>query len=446
MPAGSFTLRIEPRPQFREYLTRKQRFACNVVHRRGGKTYACIQDLLARALTHQRKGPPLRYAYIAPTRDQAKDIAWAYLREFCGKMPGVAFNQADLTVTLPNKATIRLYSGDSYERMRGLYFDGVVIDEPADIDPAAWPSVIRPALSDYTGWATFIGTPKGRNAFWKIWSESCKPENAHEWFSMMLKSSDSGLIPAAELASIRGGTPDNIFRQEFECDFSAPVAGAIFAAAVDKARAEGRVCAMPIDGSNLVHTSWDLGSPAKTVVWYWQIVGREIRFIDCDRGFEGTLTERHSFMLAKGYNLGSHYLPHDAMQTERTGATMATSMREAGFANLVVVPRGHTVQVGINHALEMFPAFAFRTPQCDAGLDGLTAYRLRVDGEGSVVSNDPIKDWASDVADAFRYVAEAHRSGMIQFKHTTAEAKPDWFGTKQKRRGMKPAMVSVKFC
>ncbi len=73
---------IVPRPHFRAYLTRSERFSCIVAHRRAGKTYGCIQDLLARALTHKRQGPPLRYGYIAPTRDQAKDITWGYLTAF----------------------------------------------------------------------------------------------------------------------------------------------------------------------------------------------------------------------------------------------------------------------------------------------------------------------------------------------------------------------------
>ncbi len=149
---------IRPRRQFRSYLERDKRWACMVVHRRGGKTFGCIQDLLNKAFTTERAGPPLRFAYIAPTRDQAKDIAWGYIKTFLSPLPGVKINEADLIATLPNGATIRLYSGESYERMRGLYLDGVVIDEYADIDPAAWHSVIRPCLSDYNGWATFIGT------------------------------------------------------------------------------------------------------------------------------------------------------------------------------------------------------------------------------------------------------------------------------------------------
>jgi phage terminase large subunit len=435
-----FTVEIVPRAQFRPYLERSERWACMVVHRRGGKTYCCLQDLLLRGLNFKRPGPPLRFAYIAPTRDQAKDIAWGYLTRFVGKIPGCALNQADLCVTLPNAAQIRLYSGDNYERMRGLYFDGAVIDEPADIDPDAWHSVIRACLSDYNGWATFIGTPKGRNAFYDRWVESTQ---GGDWFSFLLRASESGIISDAELASIRSQTPEHIYRQEYECDFTVPIPGAVYAAAIDRARSEGRITSFPIDGSSLVHTSWDLGAPQNTVVWYWQIVGREVRIIDCDRNFEGTLTERVAAMLRKGYNFGKHYLPHDAMQTERSGTTLATELHKCGLLGTVIVPRTHDVWVGINHALEMFPALAFRSPQCDSGLDALSSYRTRRQGEGALTTDEPVHDWASHPADAFRVMAEGHRAGLWQFKNTTAEVRPDWYGLKARnKRGMKPQRVS----
>lgn len=434
------SLKIVPRRHFRAYLERKQRWACMVVHRRGGKTFGCIQDLLSRAITHQRPGPPLRYGYIAPTRDQAKDIAWGYLKRYAGKLPQTKVNEADLAVTLANNASIRLYSGDSYERMRGLYFDGAVIDEFGDIDPQAWHEVVRPCLVDYAGWATFIGTPKGRNEFFETWKKAAVDP---EWFSLMLKASESGIIPAQELADIRKDTPEYVYRQEYECDFSVAMPGAVYVAVIEQARSEGRICAMPVDGSNLVHTAWDLGSPENTVVWYFQIVGREIRFIDCDRGDRGTTTQRVAHMIAKGYAYGKHYLPHDAQQTERTGTTFATALAEAGLPSsaLVTVSRTHSVWIGINHALEMFPALSFRSPQCDDGLTALGCYRTRPVTELTYTSEEPVHDWSSHTADAFRVMAEAHRAGMISFKHTTAEAKPDWH-QKRKHRGCKPMRVS----
>jgi len=226
-----------------------------------------------------------------------------------------------------------------------------------------------------------------------------------------------------------------------EC-WTAPVQGAVYAEAIDRARSEGRICAMPVDGSSLVHTSWDLGAPANTVVWYWQIAGREIRVIDCDRAFVGTLTERVAFMLAKGFSFGKHYLPHDAQQTERTGTTLAAELGKAGLTNIVTVPRTHSVWIGINHLLEMFPALSFRVPQCDGGLDGLAAYRTRRQGEGAQSTNEPIHDWSSHIADALRVMAEAHHAGLVSFKHTAAAPDPEWYGAARKRRGLKPMRVS----
>lgn len=431
---------IIPRDQFRPYLARSQRWACMVVHRRGGKTFCCIQDLLARALTHKRPGPPLRYAYIAPTRDQAKDIAWGYLKRFCSAIPGTKANEADLALTLPNSATIRLYSGDSYERMRGLYFDGAVIDEFGDIDPRAWHEVVRACLLDYRGWATFIGTPKGKNEFYNVWTRSLQDP---EWFAFMLKASDSGIIPADELKSLKDGMPDHTARQEFECDFTAPIPGAIYALAIEQAREQGRIATMAVDGSNLVHTSWDLGAPANMAVWYFQVVGREIRIIDCDRGDKGTLTQRVAHMKAKGYAFGTHFLPHDASQTERTGSNFAAELVKAGIPapSVMIVPRTASVWIGINHALELFPALAFRSPQCDEALAVLASYRRKIEGEGALTRDEPIHDYTSHTADAFRMMAEAHRAGFVKFRHTTAEPRPDWYGRPAQRR-IKPMRVS----
>jgi hypothetical protein len=124
------------------YHNRKQRWACVAAHRRCGKTVACINDLIKGALTCTK--PNARFAYIAPLFTQAKDVAWTYLKHFTATIPGVETNESELRVDLPNGARIRLYGADNYDRMRGIYLDGVVLDEYADMDPRAWAEVIRP--------------------------------------------------------------------------------------------------------------------------------------------------------------------------------------------------------------------------------------------------------------------------------------------------------------
>ena len=440
MEAQIVDIDIIPREQFRPYLERSERWATLVAHRRAGKTVAVIQDLIHRALTHKRDGPPLRYGYIAPTRDQAKDITWGYLCDYVEDIPNVTINQAELRLTLPTMAQIRLYSGENFERMRGLYFDGVVSDEAADIDPKAFSYVIRPCLIDYKGWHTRIGTPKGKDSFYRAHKHSEK-DPTH--YSLLLKASESGILNDEELADIRADPEitEEVYAQEMECDFDVGRPGSIYAAAIKVARREGRVASMPVAGDSLVHTSWDLGAPQNTVVWYFQIVGREIRIIDCDRSFDGTLVERVAHMFDKGYSYGHHYLPHDAQQTDRTGRTVLAELGKLGLANLACVPRTHSIWVGINHLLQLMPAMQFRqTDEVEDGLEALGSYWKKEEREGVLSNDKPVHDWASHTADAMRTMAEAHLSGMFKFSHTPAEPDPERYG--RKKRGMKPMRVS----
>ena len=412
---------IHPRPQFADYLTRSARWACLVVHRRGGKTFACIQDLIIRANRHKRPGPPLRYAYIAPTRDQARDIAWGYLMTFCGSIPGVQINQADLAITLPNKAMIRLYSGESYERMRGIYLDGMVMDEPADIDPAAWHSVVRPCLSDYQGWGTFIGTPKGKNNFWRTWQQAV---NDPSWFSLMLKASESGILSPDEISDIRKGTPAHIFEQEFECSFAVGRPGAVYSRQLDDAINSRRITNDVMWFKELpVYTSFDVGAPANQKVWIWQIVGDRINFLEALSGDQDckTPSDWAARLRAKAYAYGSHFIPHDA--AAENGGLWQSSLVQAGLAHIVAVPRQLSVWDGINLALDAFPRIQFNAEGCREGIDALDAYHAREERDGVTIKDVPVHDWASHYSDAFSLAHQAIKKGMAVNRMTIANRK-----------------------
>ena len=90
---------------------------------------------------------------------------------------GASINESELRVDLPNKGRVKLYGADNPDALRGIYLDGVVLDEPAQIDPTLWPEIIRPALADRQGWAVFVGTPKGRNAFYEVWRRAEKADD-----------------------------------------------------------------------------------------------------------------------------------------------------------------------------------------------------------------------------------------------------------------------------
>ena len=415
-------LEIKPRKQFRDFVLDDKRWSALVVHRRGGKTFSSLQKLLYRALTHQRKGPPKRYAYIAPTREQAKDIAWSYLKSFTHGLPGVTINESELKLTFEDKnpdgtagpndgMVIRLYSGDAYERMRGIYFDGVIIDEPEDIDPQAWPMVIRPCLSDYNGWAVWIGTIKGKRG---QWARFVKASQDPKWFSLLLRASESGIIPEDELEDIKDTSSEDAFEQEYECNPNIGRPGAIYAKEVAAAEAEGRVRDFQPDGGAPVHTAWDLGSPENTVVTYFQRVGPFLYIIDCDAGLRMTTGERIAHMNAKGYTYGTHCLPHDAKQTRPGGMSYIEELESSGLKGCAVIPVTVDPERRINRMWEMFPNIYFHKERTANLLEALDAYHRKEITKTAEITSKIVHDWASHYADSFGYIAEAEAAGIIE--------------------------------
>lgn len=210
-----------PRPIWKEEIHKAletHRFSVLVAHRRFGKTVGVINHILKNAVL--TKKPNARYGYIAPYRNQAKSIAWDYLKHYSAVIPGVKFNEGELSVDLPNGSRIRLFGADNAEALRGLYFDGIVLDEVADMKPEVWGEIIRPALSDRKGWAVFIGTPKGQNLFFDLYNQAMSND---EWFAGMYRADQTNVLDEKELNSLRSETSENQFRQEFLCDFTASV-------------------------------------------------------------------------------------------------------------------------------------------------------------------------------------------------------------------------------
>jgi hypothetical protein len=382
---------------------RKERWACLVAHRRAGKTVACVADLIDAALRCQNPDP--RFAYVAPFYVQAKDVAWGYLKRFTAPIDGVKFNEAELRVDLPNGARIRLYGADNYDRMRGVYLDGVVLDEYADMPPAAWTEVIRPALADREGWAVFIGTPKGRNEFFRIWELA---QDDPSWFAMMLRASESGLVKQTELDDAAKDMTPEQYAQEFECSFDAAILGAYYGSDIARAEREGRVGMFPLDPLLPVHTAWDLGIGDSTAIWLWQAAPDGLRVIGHIEDHGKALPHYVGELSALGYRYGLDFVPHDAKARELgTGRTRVETL--IGLGRKPQLVPAHTVEDGINALRVMFPRIRFDAEATRHGLEALRQYRTDFDEKTKAFKNTPRHDWTSHSADAARYMAIAYR-------------------------------------
>lgn len=394
----------EPRPHLLPYHNRTQRWACIVAHRRFGKTVGCINDLIRGALMCERDEP--RFVYIAPYYKQAKDAAWSYLKRFSLCIPGAEANESELRVDLPNKGRVRLYGADNYDALRGIYIDGIVLDEYADMDPRVWPEVIRPALSDRQGAATFIGTPKGRNGFYDIWAGN--PEtgwpgaiNSPEWYALMLKASETNILPQGELDDARAMMTPEQYAQEYECSFDAAIVGSYYGKDIAELQAANRITAVPWEKALLVDTAWDLGIDDQTSVWFFQAVGREVRVIDHYSVNNQGLDQTARVLRAKPYTYGTHYLPHDIeVRDIMSGVTRRSALEGLGIMPISVGIRNDPVE-RINATRMMLPRCLFDAGKCKLGLESLKHYRREYDEKHKTFKPRPLHDWASHDADAF---------------------------------------------
>lgn len=400
------TLPYSPRRVFVPYHLRTQRWAVMAAHRRAGKTVACVNDVVARALQLRRKGPPGRYGYVAPYLAQAKEVAWTYLK--AAALPATRdTNESELWVELINGARIRLHGADNPDRLRGAYLDGVVLDEFADMRPSVWGEVIRPMLADYNGWATFIGTPKGRNTFYDIMQRA---EGSPDWYSATLRASETRILAQEELEDAgRDMTPEQ-YAQEFECSFDAAILGAYFGKEIAAAERAGRITSVPVDPALPVHTAWDLGVGDATAIWFFQVARDGVRVVDYYENHGQGLPHYAAELAARGYNYGIEYLPHDAAARELgSGRAIQETLRTLTRRHPRILP-AQNVMDGINAARVTIGSCHFDAERCAAGLEALRQYRADYDEKAKTFRDRPKHDWSSHGADAFRYLSMAWRS------------------------------------
>jgi phage terminase large subunit len=406
-----------PRPHFIPLHMRQERWACLVVHRRGGKTYACIEEIVTRAGYTQKSNA--RYAYVAPFYRQAKDVAWVYLKESTAGL-SVKVRESELRVELFNGAWITLYGADNPDALRGLYLDGVVLDEYGDCRPSLWGTVVLPCLADRKGWAIFIGTAKGKNHFFDVHQRA---EESANWYSLKLPASVSGVLDDEELLEMKAQMTDDAYRQEMECDFTAAVIGTYYATQISEMENTGKIAVntAEYDPDQSVYVASDLGFSDSTALWFWQKRPDGFAIIDHYENQGEQLGHYLRVLTNKGYDYDTFYLPHDAKaRTLQTGRSTVEQVRDYMYdehpdTHIAIVPK-LAVQHGIDAVRLILSKCHFNQTRCKEGIESLRAYRRTYDEVNKCFSDQPKHDWASDSADAFRYFALVAAPGAVPAK------------------------------
>jgi len=208
-------LNIELLPWQEEVWDDDTRFKIVAAGRRTGKSRLAAWMLIVNALQTTRG----HVFYVAPTQGQARDIMWTMLLDLAH--PIIKSSHINnLQLTLINGATISLKGADRPETMRGVSLKFLVMDEYADMKPAVFEQILRPALADQKGHALFIGTPMGRNHFYDLYklAELGDDDSYKSWH---FTSYNNPLLDKEEIDTAKKSMSSFAFRQEFMASFEA---------------------------------------------------------------------------------------------------------------------------------------------------------------------------------------------------------------------------------
>ena len=249
-----------------------------------------------------------------------------------------------------------------------------------------------------------MGTPKGQNDFYAKVQEARRED---DWFHLVLKASDSGLLPAEELADALRSMSQEQFDQEYECSFEAAVPGAYYGKLMRAAEDAGRITSVPHDPAMLVETWWDLGVGDATSIWFVQRAPvSEVRVIDYYEAQGEGLPHYVKVLAQKPYGYARHIAPHDIEVRELgTGRSRREMADELGL-RFDVAPK-LSVEDGIEAVRMLIPRCVFDAERCKPGIEALKWYQAEYNDKMKTFKLTPRHDWASHGADAFRYGALA---------------------------------------
>jgi phage terminase large subunit len=437
-PDGIVTLPYKPRNWAKGLHASLARWAVLVLHRRAGKTTGIVNHHQRAALSDEWEMKRLRYLlphkseaqlqpllrhriywHVMPTYKQAKTVAWSMTKDYARSVRGVKFNESELKVTYPNENILQLIGGDDPDSLRGPGLSGLSLDEFSQIPREAFSEVLSKALADHLGYCIFSGTIKGTDQLYQTY-EAAKGDP--DWFSLW-QNVDVSLATeeGPTLDAIRRAMEDDrkliaqglMLQEEYDQEWflspDAAIRGAWFTKEMGAATRENRITAVPYEPMLMVDTYWDLGIADSMSIWFVQTArSGQVRVIDyyesSGEGFPHYIT-----MLAqRGYVYGRHWAPHDIKVRELgTGKSRLETARGLGliFHEVPDLP----FEDGIAAARLLMGKCWFDANKCATGLTSLRNYRKSFNQRLNEFTGTAIHDIHSHAADAFRYLAVAHK-------------------------------------
>ena len=385
--------------------------AIAVYHRRAGKDKCLFNLIIKKAF--ERVGV---YYYFFPEFSQGRRVIWDGIdgsgMKFRDHIPEELIakeTKQDMQITLVNGSILQIIGTDNYDKVRGSNPVGCVFSEFAFQNPMAW-EIVRPILAENGGWAVFNSTPFGKNHFFQLYEMA---KNNDEWFTQLITVEDSvdengkRYVPQAVIDSeIAAGMSEEMAEQEFMCSFNANSQGFYYLKYMNDVEEDKRMGNIPWDPAVPVETWWDIGVGDSTAIWFTQIINKEIHVIDFYQMNSVGLDHYAKYIQNLPYTYKSHNFPHDMGNTEfGTGKTRFEVAEELfSGTELNIVPK-IGIEDGINAARITLPRCWFDYRKCKEGIKALQNYHRQWDDKSQEFKNQPVHDWSSHPADAFRYLA-----------------------------------------
>lgn len=434
-----------------------------VLHRRAGKTTSVInqhqraatddawEERRLRALSPNLSASNVTellrgrwYGHILPTYTQAELVAWGMLKRYAQAVPNVRFREDKLRVIYPpternpSGSTFQLFGADKPDSLRGPAFSGLSFDEYGQHPPNIFSEVLSKSLADHLGYAVFVGTIKGKNQLFKYYQAAMKAiaEGDASWFaiwqdierSLATETNTTTLMLRQAMHDdrqliLKGLMLQSEYDQEWLLSTDAAIKGAYYAKELIAASKQGRITRVPYDPILPVDTDWDLGYGDAMSIWMTQTLrSGEVHVIDYYENSGEGLPHYVKVLSERGYVYGKHWAPHDIEVHELgTGKTRREVAAALGLKFQVTPKLG--LDDGINAARLLLPRCWFDAEKTEVGVEALRHYRKGFNEKMQQFTDQPVHDFSSHPADAFRGLAVRHKPEKV----TREKAKPDPF-------------------